>query len=78
VIAASGLSPVIAEAAIARTCQRAGIDPRTMSAGDLSRVLPDIQRALRTFLPPDALAARFEALEAIVARPLGVRPAGER
>lgn len=71
VVAASGLSPVIAEAAIARACRRAGIDAQTMTQSDLERALPNIQRSLRTFLPPDAHASRLEALEALVERAPG-------
>jgi DNA-binding response OmpR family regulator len=65
VIAASGLSRIIAEAAILRACQRAGVDARTMTLAELGRALPDIERSLKPFLNPTDRAARFEAISAL-------------
>jgi DNA-binding response OmpR family regulator len=62
VIAASGLSRIIAEAAIIRACQRAGVDARTMNLADLGRALPDIERSLKPFLNASDRAARLEAI----------------
>jgi DNA-binding response OmpR family regulator len=68
VVAASGLAPIIAETAIVRACQRAGVEARAMSATDLLRALPDIERSLSMFLAPADRATRLEAVAAIVGR----------
>jgi DNA-binding response OmpR family regulator len=74
VVAASGLAAIIAETAILRACQRAGIEARTMSLADLQAALPDIERSLGTFLAPADRDLRLEAVRAIAGR--GARKAG--
>lgn len=65
VAAASGLSELLARSSIERACERAGVDPKTMTPAELRRVLPHIQRILGLFLPFDQAAARVEAIEAL-------------
>jgi hypothetical protein len=65
VVAASGMSEVLGRASIERACQRAGVDPQTMSPAELGRALPDIERTLGFFLPPVQAAARLSAIAAL-------------
>jgi hypothetical protein len=42
-----------------RACERAGIDPDTMTRNDLLKALPAIRKALETFLPPGDVDKRM-------------------
>ena len=68
VVAASGLARIIAEAAITRACARAGVDAERMTASDLARTLPEIERSLGMFLSAADRGPRFEAIAAIAGR----------
>src|SRR5262245_62156495 len=56
VVQASGLSPLFARNALQRACQRAGVEPKTLSAAALRTALPEIERTLQTFLDTGARA----------------------
>lgn len=64
-VAASGLSPLFASNSIARACQRAGVDPQTLGAADLPKVMPEVQRSIRGFLDGPDREKAFAALEAL-------------
>jgi DNA-binding response OmpR family regulator len=65
VVAVSGLSELLARSSIERACQRAGVDPKTMTAADLRRALPHIQRILSLFLSVADAEERMAAIEAL-------------
>jgi len=63
VVAASGLSSLVARSAIERACQHAGVDTRVLTPADIERALPHIQRVLSFFLAPEDAKARADAIE---------------
>jgi DNA-binding response OmpR family regulator len=62
VAAASGLSAMVGRSAVEGACRRAGIDPATLTAEELQRVLPELERVLRLFLPPETVDARVAGI----------------
>ncbi len=62
VIAASGLSKIIARAAVTRACLRAGVAPASMDRLGLRRALPHLESTLRLYVPAEA-TERLRALE---------------
>lgn len=62
VVEASGLAQLIARAAIARACGRAGVDPDRLDAGGLARALPHLELTLRLYLREQA-DAHLRALQ---------------
>lgn len=61
VVEQSGLSSLIAHAALTRACNRAGVDPEALDRTSLSRVLPHIEMTLRLYMPDEA-EARLRSL----------------
>jgi DNA-binding response OmpR family regulator len=57
--AASGLSKLMARGAVERACWRVGVKPTRLTHQDLARVVPELEQALRVFLPPDVVALRM-------------------
>lgn len=49
VVLASGISELFAEHAVARACERAGVDPGRLSPANLKIALPEIEKTVRTF-----------------------------
>ena len=49
VVATSGISGLFAAHAIARACERAGVNPEKLSPATLKVALPEIERTVRTF-----------------------------
>jgi hypothetical protein len=49
VVLTSGISDLFAENAVSRACERAGVDPRTLSAATLKVALPEIEKTVKTF-----------------------------
>lgn len=73
VVMKSGLSSLIGPSTIARACQRAGVDSRTMTAAELMRALPSIRETLGMFLSREEAKLRSDAItelarEAYIAR----------
>jgi hypothetical protein len=64
VVAASGLSSVIARPAITRACLRAGVDPKNIDPSGLMKALPHLENTLRLYVPNEA-DARIMALRAL-------------
>jgi hypothetical protein len=54
VVEESGLSTLIAHAAITRACNRAGVDPHLLDRVSLTRVLPHLEMTLRLYIPDEA------------------------
>lgn len=67
-VEASGLSPLFASNSIARACRRAGVEPDNMGPDDVSRVVPEVQRAIRGFLDDAVRSDVFAALDALAKR----------
>lgn len=65
VITRGGLSSIIGPSTIARAIDRAGVDPRSMTAPALRRALPAIRETLSLFLLPDECERRLTAIEAL-------------
>jgi DNA-binding response OmpR family regulator len=65
IIAASGLSDVIARGTLQRALRRSGIDYETLSPGDLVRALPALREALSLFLPPPEVERRVQTMAAL-------------
>jgi hypothetical protein len=66
IVVASGLANLIARAAIARACLRAGVDPARVDRFGLSRALPHLENTLRLYVPEEA-EQRIEALRQLAA-----------
>jgi hypothetical protein len=65
VVTKSGLSSLIGPSTIARACQRAGVDARTMTPADLLRAVPAIRDTLGMFLTREEAHRRGEAIAAL-------------
>jgi hypothetical protein len=53
VVLATGICELFAEHAVARACERAGVDPRRLCRSNLKAVLPEIEKLVRTFCTDD-------------------------
>ena len=62
IVAASGLSRLVAKGAIERACQRIGVPPSRLTRQHIERLVPEMEHALRAFLPAEAVAARMAEL----------------
>lgn len=64
VVAATGISELFAAHAIARACERAGVDPSKLSPSTLKAALPEIEKTVGTFCrgERDDVMARLTAL----------------
>ena len=69
VLAASGLSALIAKPLVDRIFARLGIDPALITPADLAHALDEIHKTLRTFLPASELDKRMVQMAALT-RPL--------
>ncbi|MGC4066164.1 MAG: hypothetical protein QM784_16275 [Polyangiaceae bacterium] len=74
VVEVSGLSKVIAHAAVARACVRAGVDSSTLTRESLVKVLPHLEQTLWIYLPEEA-PQRLRAIKALTQRPSWRPPA---
>lgn len=61
IVRLSGLSPIFANTAVKRAVERSGVDPATIAAADLERILPELERAMRVYLGDDA-GKRLDAI----------------
>jgi hypothetical protein len=66
---ASGLSPIFARSTLKRACERAGINVETMTKADLIKALPNIRKALETFIPVADVDARMRAISKLANSP---------
>jgi hypothetical protein len=62
IVEASGLSPIFARSTLKRACERAGVHVETMTKADLVKALPNIRKALETFIPVSDVDARMRAI----------------
>lgn len=69
VLSLCGLPFVIGPSTLERACKRAGVNPKTMSPGDLRRALPEIRETLALFLPRDEAERRADALASLAGSP---------
>lgn len=74
VVMKSGLSSLLGPSTIARACQRAGVDPRTMTAVELVRALPSIRETLSMFLTREEAKLRSDAITELAREALSMRP----
>jgi hypothetical protein len=65
VVAACGLPPQLGRPTIERACQGMGVDPATLSPGDLLRALSAITEALRPHLGHEQLLQRVQVMTAL-------------
>jgi hypothetical protein len=49
VVLTSGISELFAEHAVSRACERAGVDPKSLSTATLRVALPEIEKTVNTF-----------------------------
>lgn len=63
-VAATGISELFAAHAVARACERAGVDPSKLSPATLKAALPEIEKTVGTFChgQRDDVMARLQAL----------------
>ena len=66
VVEASGLSGVFARASIVRSLERSGVDVARLTRGDVQRALPEIERALRVFMPDDQVKRQIARIQMLV------------
>lgn len=69
VVAASGLSDLVARSSMEQVCRRCGIDPSSMTTSDLARAMPEIVAALTLFLSSEKAAEARDLLDIIAGRP---------
>jgi hypothetical protein len=64
VVAATGISELFAAHALARACERAGVDPTKLSPASLRAALPEIEKTVGTFChgERDDVMAKLQAL----------------
>jgi hypothetical protein len=62
VIERSGLSSIFAEKTLTRALLKAGVDPQRMTPQDLARALPEIERALATYMDGPELGDRMRLI----------------
>jgi hypothetical protein len=53
VVVATGISELFAVHAVARACERAGVDPQKLSPASLKVALPEIEKTVQTFCHHD-------------------------
>ena len=70
VLLVSGLQNLIGRGCLRRAFDRAGVDPRTLTADGLSRAMPEIKQTLSVFLPPEEAERHAQAISALLPRPL--------
>ena len=66
IIAAMGLSPVLARSVLSKACSRAGVDASALCAEGLRRALPCIREALHMFYQADEVQRRTQAVAALI------------
>jgi hypothetical protein len=62
VVAAAGLSRLVGRSIIERACLRSGVVPARLTTDDLKLALPQIERVIRVFAPPETVDARVRAV----------------
>jgi hypothetical protein len=67
VVEASGLSNIIARAAVSRACVRAGVNALDFTRQSLVQLLPHLEQTLRVFLG-EAADERIRAIAALAQR----------
>lgn len=65
VVAASGLSPLIAPFTVTRLLVRAGASPRSLDRGGLVRALPELEKGLAVYLDEAKVAEAMSRLRAL-------------
>ncbi len=65
VVAASGLSPLVAPFTVTRLLVRTGASPRTLDRDDLVRALPEFEKGLAVYLDQGKLDAAMTRLRAL-------------
>lgn len=68
-VEASGLSPIFARSTLKRACERAGINVDTMTKSELIKALPNIRKALETFIPVADVDTRMRAISKLANLP---------
>lgn len=68
-VEASGLSPIFARSTLKRACERAGINVETMTKAELIKALPNIRKALETFIPVADVDTRMRAISKLANLP---------
>lgn len=66
---ASGLSPIFARSTLKRACERAGVNVETMTKAELVKALPNIRKALETFIPVADVDTRMRAISKLANLP---------
>ena len=65
VVAASGLTELIAPFTVSRLLVAADVQPSELTPESLSRALPQLEQGLSVYLGPDELATALERLRAL-------------
>ena len=68
-VEASGLSPIFARSTLKRACERAGVNVDTMTKAELIKALPNIRKALETFIPVADVDTRMRAISKLANLP---------
>lgn len=67
VVRRSRLSPMLAPFTVTRLFVRAGVDPRRITAQDVEKALPEFERGLAAYLPPEEVARAVEDIGELAA-----------
>jgi DNA-binding response OmpR family regulator len=59
ITAAMGLSKLVGRSAVLRACKRLGVAPERLTPSDVERAMPDIEQAMRVFLPREQADANL-------------------
>ncbi|MDI1442955.1 response regulator [Polyangium sp. 6x1] len=66
IVAATGLSPLLARSVLSKACTRAGVDASALGVEGLRRALPCIREALQMFYPAEEVQRRAQAMAALI------------
>jgi hypothetical protein len=70
----SGLSAIFAEKTLGRALMKAGVDPRRMTPQALVRALPEIERALATYMDNREVVDRMKLITQLGSGPGQTKP----
>jgi hypothetical protein len=74
VVDASGLSTIIARAAVSRACARAGVSAFTLTRESLMTVIPHLEVTLRIYIGELEAVARIQAIQVLARRRSSIPP----
>ncbi len=66
VVEATGISRIFAASSVRRACERAGVQPESLTRDELKKAIVYIEEAMRVYLPPEEVPQRLTQLNALL------------